>query len=67
MIKDSVIWSGTDRDPGAEAADCHYEDLVRDYLTTHVRFELGERERKGMELFLSLARKLDEAARGVAV
>jgi len=43
------------------------EALVRDYLMTHVRFEVGERERKGMDLFLSLARKLDAAARGVAV
>jgi predicted solute-binding protein len=43
------------------------EELVRDYLMTHVRFELGERESKGMKLFLKLARNLDEAARGVAV
>jgi predicted solute-binding protein len=43
------------------------EELVRDYLTTHVRYEVGERERKGMEMFLNLARKLDEAARGVSV
>jgi len=43
------------------------EQLVRDYLTTHVRFELGERELKGMELFLKLAGKLDQATRSVAV
>ncbi len=30
-------------------------DLVREYLTRHIVHELGEREYRGMELFLSLA------------
>ena len=41
------------------------EELVRSYLTHHIRFEIGENERKGMDLFLDFARKLDQ--RGVAV
>ena len=34
--------------------------LVREYLTSHIRFEVGENERKGMETFLEFTRKLDQ-------
>jgi predicted solute-binding protein len=41
------------------------ERLVREYLTRRIHFELGENEYSGLELFLEMARKLDQA--GVAV
>lgn len=37
------------------------EDLVRQYLTRHIVFELGEPERRGLELYLRWAADLDLA------
>ncbi len=37
-------------------------DLVRRYLGSHIVFELGAAERRGMELFLRYARELDRLA-----
>jgi predicted solute-binding protein len=34
-------------------------ELVREYLTRHIRFELGAAEHEGMELFLRYARELE--------
>jgi chorismate dehydratase len=36
-------------------------DLVRRYLSSHIVYELGEAEKKGMDLFLQYARELDRA------
>ncbi len=35
------------------------QDLVRQYLTTHISFHIGEAERKGMELFLHHAAAME--------
>ena len=34
------------------------EELVREYLTSHIVYELGERHRQGLELFRKLARAI---------
>ncbi len=41
------------------------EQLARDYLTTHIVFELNERDHEGMNLYLKQAVALDRAAVGV--
>lgn len=41
------------------------EELVQDYLTHHIRFELGDNEQKGMRLFLELAKRFEDTPRGV--
>ena len=35
--------------------------LVRRYFTQHIRYEIGPRQQKGLDLFLKLARPLDPA------
>jgi chorismate dehydratase len=43
-----------------EAAGRHFEEaLVREYLTEHIVFELGERDYRGLELYLERASKLE--------
>jgi predicted solute-binding protein len=37
------------------------ESLVREYLTRHIVFELGEREYAGLDLFLRRAATFDPA------
>jgi chorismate dehydratase len=36
-------------------------ELVREYLNSHIAFELGSQERQGMELFLRYARELERS------
>jgi predicted solute-binding protein len=44
----------------AESANREFPlDLVRDYLTHHIIYELGPRDYEGMELFLRYARELE--------
>ena len=42
-------------------------DLVRQYLTSHIVFELGDAERRGMELFLKYASKLPARSEALVI